>query len=240
MMKRIEINIHTRVFPKEEKMQRYTSLEATGSVEVNVQSCDGGIKLTSTVPFACDLKDQKILLHDRPSKGDHRGHCVFLSYNDGSIIVNGVDVTLDVKEALARNKGELDDRYKVQHVVEGIIKLSVILSSGVSKLLIYHPVLLDTEKLDLDASGNSKLAIQSCLVDALAIKASHSSSISGFGCFAKRIVINVSGSSKVSQFHAFYQAILNANDMTFINITADATAGLIQNKSDMAKISIRH
>jgi hypothetical protein len=213
------------------------------------------MKLTSAEPFACDTKGQKIVLRGKPSFSSGNGmqisqicgNNIIMSSNNnvsGSIFINGVDVTDAVRGAVERKKGitqedELDDSYKLEHVVEGIIKLSVLTVSGTSELDFTQSTMLDTENLDLDASGTTKLILPPCIVDAMTITASGMSSISGKSCSVKRLNINSSGMSKVSHFYVLTRARLNASGMSNINITPDVNADIVENKSGMAKISLR-
>lgn len=234
-------------------MQRYTSIQATGTVNVTLKSCDGGMKLTSAEPFAYDTKGQKVVLRGKPSFSSGNGmqisqicgNNIFMSNNNnvsGSIFINGVDVTDAVRGAVAQKNGkqeeEEDDDYKREHVLEGIIKLSILSVSGASQLDVTEAVLLDTENLDLDASGTSKLLAPSCGIDALTINTSGCSKITGHGCSAKRLCINSSGTSKVSGFYVFTRARLNASGCSKIAITANPKADVNDNKSGMAKIVI--
>lgn len=236
-------------------MQRYTSIEVRGTVNVTLKSSERGMKLTSTEPFAYDTKGQKVVLRGKASfsSGGNGmqisqicGGNIFMSSNNnvsGSIFINGVDVTDAVRGAVAQKNGkqeeeEEDDDYKREHVLEGIIKLSILSVSGASQLDVTEAVLLDTENLDLDASGTSKLLAPSCGIDALTINTSGCSKITGHGCSAKRLCINSSGTSKVSGFYVFTRARLNASGCSKIAITADPNADVNDNKSGMAKIVI--
>jgi hypothetical protein len=249
-------------------MQRFTSLECNGVVDITVSAVEGGVFISSADPFLCETEGNKIIARSSlVSMGgggitmtngnisingcSNNYNCfnsingyTFIQSNKGSgtqrIIIDGVDVTTEVRQVVEKKKGTVtdeEDDSKREYTLLGAVALSEISVSGSSQCLVQDHALLDADAMELYASGISGLFLTSCKIDRLDIVASGCSKISG-DVTVRRLLAKSSGTASVSKFYATESAKLKANVRASIVVGASSLASVDRDKSGCANIIV--
>lgn len=248
-------------------MQRFTSLECSGVVDITVLAVEGGVHLESAESFLCETDGNKIVVRSRPglspvgitmtngciSIGNcsniHNSFntingCTFIQSNKGGstqrIIIDGVDVTSEVRQVVEKKKGstleEVDD-CKREYTLFGAVALTEISMYGSSRCVIQDVVLLDTDSVELDASGSTTLCLPPCKIERLDISVGGCAKISG-DVTVGRLLVKSSGTSSVSNFYVTKSAKLKASGCASIVVGASAEASVDRSKSGCANIVV--
>lgn len=247
-------------------MQRFTSLECGGVVEITVSEVveGGGVRLSSAEPFLCETDGGKIVVRGRPgftggitmtngnitingcsnnyNSFNNINGCTFIQSGRGTqrIIIDGVDVTSDVRQAVEKKKGaatEETDDCKREYMLLGTVALAEISVSGSSQCVLQDHALLDTDSVELEASGSASLWLPPGKIDRLDISASGCGKISG-DVTARRLIVKSSGTASVSKFYATESAKLKASGCASITVGASTLASVDRTKSGCANIVV--
>lgn len=252
---------HNKKHDSDMQQQRYTSLMCSGSVDLTIEACDDGLTLRAPESFECTTNDTGITVRSRSTVSFCNGGDVSIvncsnNYNSSQnyfgklscrcqgpqrIVVDGVDVTDDVKLAVAKKKAtidpvEEDDTYKREYILIGDVRLNEITLSGSGQLRVSDASLLDLDEVAFRASGSTVVELPQCGVHTLFITTSGAAVASG-PVSAQRLVVGASGASRVTGFHAQRSAKLNASGCGSITVGVDSQANVDKSRSGCAHIT---
>lgn len=242
--------------------QKFSSLECRGAVHVTVSIIAGGIKLCSAEPFFCETDSTKITLRSQANSNTgsivvNDGNVTISSVSyfsdisnrptfiqnintggNGCIIIDGYDVSNEVREAIEKKKGtttQEKDHGKREYILYDNVTLDEILVSGSSQCVIQDKELLNIDHVRLSSNGAGGITLPSCKIDQLDIHASGSSNICG--CAITGILeVHCSGASKVYNFYATKSARMYASGCSSILIDIGRDTDINRHKSGSAQI----
>ena len=241
------------------RMQKqYRALKVQGNVELTISATDDGVKLSGSVPFCWECRDDELVIKPKDGGG---GGTVIMSNGRVSIsncsnnynsfnfsgthqrfIVNGVDVTDTINNAQnqpTKKQPEEDDKFKREHIIPGTATFSSVSLQGNGDIHFEGDTTLDRDELHLTLQGNGDIALARCgTVGSLTVVLMGNGDVDGGGVQCDTLAIQLMGMGNIQKFHAIRSASLVAVGMGNIHISAATTCRVTKSRTGLGDIKV--